>query len=720
MRDFSTLTHHPTLEKMVDIICSKTQNQDRNFFRVEVAYFLGKMAATMRAQIATKDRGNIPVNIYALCLATSGFGKGYSVNIIEESFMGSFRKRFIETTMNELSEKNIIRMGTRHAAYRGTPQDQEIAALEKEYKIAGPYPFTFDSGTVPAVKQLRQKLLLADAGAINLQIDEVGSNLLANAEILNTFLELYDKGRTKAKLTKNTADNSRGVEIDGPTPANIMLFGTPSKLLDGGNIEEMFFEFLQTGYSRRFMFAWGEHERSAKRQTAAEIYKSLTDTTSSGAVQQLSADFALLADPLNHKFTMDLPDDVGVELIEYKIMCEAEADNLPEHKDMLKTELCHRYFKALKLAGAFSFIDGSPVITMDNLYHAILLTEQSGQDFQRLLNREKSYVKLARYIASNDGELTHADLTEALPYYKTSNTARTEIMTLATAWGFKNNIMIRKSYVDGIEFFSGESLQETSLDSVMFSYSQDFAQGYVPETQPFDQMYRLTQAEGFHWANHYFEGQHRRGDNVIEGFNMIVLDVDGTASRDFVHEVLRDYTFMTYTTKRHGIEDKERFRVILPIKYVLHLTKEDYQIFMNNIMAWLPFTIDEDANQRERKWLSHGAGEHHYNLCGELLDPIRFIPKTAKNEAHTAGMTELKDLDQLERWFAEKMVMGNRNNHMIKFALALYDGGLPYADIENRVMNFNKKLNNPLPEPEISATILRTVATKIHERENPK
>ena len=720
MRDFATLQHHPTLEKMVDIICSKTQNQDRNFFRIEVAYFMGKMAATMRAQITTKDRGNIPVNMYALCLATSGFGKGYSVNIIEESFMGAFRKRFIETTLNELSDKNINRLGTRNAAYRGTPQDQEIAALEKEYKLAGPYPFTFDSGTVPAIKQLRQKLLLADAGAINLQIDEVGSNLLANAEILNTFLELYDKGRTKAKLTKNTADNSRGTELDGPTPANIMLFGTPSKLLDGGSIEDMFFEFLQTGYSRRFMFAWGEHERSAKKQTAAEIYQDLTNQNAGAAVKQLSADFALLADPLNHKFTMDMPDDVAVELIEYKIMCEHEADRLPEHKEMLKTELCHRYFKALKLAGIFTFVDCSPVVTMDHLYYAIHLTEQSGKDFQRLLNREKSYVKLARYIASNDGELTHADLTEALPYYKTSNSARTEIMTLATAWGFKHNIMIRKSFVDGIEFFSGESLEETSLDSVMFSYSQDMASDYAPECQPFDQMYKLTQADGFHWTNHAFENQHRRGDNVIEGFNLVVLDVDGTATRDFVHEVLRDYTFMTYTTKRNGQDGKDRFRVVLPIKYVLHLNKEDYQTFMNNIMAWLPFSIDEEANQRERKWLSHSAGQHHYNLCGSLLDPIRFIPKTSKNEAHKAEMVELKDLDQLERWFAEKMVMGNRNNHMIKFALALYDGGMTYPEIESRVMGFNKKLSNPLPEAEIGATILRTVATRIHEKENPK
>ena len=77
-------------QDITDVLCNRTQNQDRGFFRVEAAYFLAKMAATMRAVIKTKDRGDIPVNLYALALATSGFGKGHSVNIIETQFLGEF------------------------------------------------------------------------------------------------------------------------------------------------------------------------------------------------------------------------------------------------------------------------------------------------------------------------------------------------------------------------------------------------------------------------------------------------------------------------------------------------------------------------------------------------------------------------------------------------------------------------------------------------------
>jgi hypothetical protein len=415
-----------------------------------------------------------------------------------------------------------------------------------------------------------------------------------------------------------------------------------------------------------------------------------------------------------------MPDDVGIELLEYRILCETEADKLPEHRELEKTELGHRYFKALKLAGVYAFLDQSPVMTLDHIYHAICLVESSGKDFKTLLSREPAYVKLAKYIASHDQELTHADLTENLPFYKSGSAARNEIMQLAAAWGYKNNVIIKKTFVEGIEFFSGETLQETSLDKMMFSVSDDFAHNYEPMVQPFEQLYKMTGAAGFHWANHSFVGKHRRGDKVIEGFNMIVLDVDGTASRDMVHEMLRDYTFMTYTTKRHQLAEhgnKDRFRVLLPIKYHLMLSGDDYKQFMDNVMNWLPFEIDAEANQRERKWLTHEGSEHHYNMQGALMDPIRFIPKTSRNEEYHKQMSELKDLSALERWFAERMEMGQRNNQMIKFALALLDSGMPYGEIDQRVIDFNKKLQQPLSEHELRTTVLRTVGRKSQSRE---
>jgi hypothetical protein len=116
------------------VLCNKTQNTDQGFFRTEVAYFLGKMASNMRASIITKDRGEIPVNIYALALATSGFGKGHSVNIIETDFMKGFRRKFLEETFPIIAEKHIWEIANNRALRNATDPGDEFDKANKEFK----------------------------------------------------------------------------------------------------------------------------------------------------------------------------------------------------------------------------------------------------------------------------------------------------------------------------------------------------------------------------------------------------------------------------------------------------------------------------------------------------------------------------------------------------------------------------------------------------------
>ncbi len=712
MPDLPSVQHHPAISEIVDVLCNKTQNTDQGFFRTEVAFFLAKMASAMRAKISTKDRGEIPVNIYALALATSGFGKGHSVNIMENDFIKGFKKRFSEETMPVLAEKHLWELANDRAMRSGKDQQEEFDKVSGEYNRTGAYPFTFDSGTTPAVKQLRHKLLLANCGSINLQIDEIGSNLIGTTEVLTLFLELYDQGIVKQKLTKNTSENQRNEEIDGKTPTNMLLFGTPSKLLDGDQTENQFYDFLETGYARRCLFGFGQHDRKAfNSMTPTEIYNRLLQPTNNATVTKWANHFTELAAPTMYEWTMEVDDSVAISLLTYKINCEKDADVLPDHEDIRKAELSHRYFKALKLAGTYAFIEKATQITQLHLDQAILLVEESGAAFQTILKREKTYVKLAKYIASVETEVTHADLLEALPFYKSGNAARNEMITLATAWGYKQHILIKKSFVDGIEFFKGETLEETDINQLTVAYSDNWAYNYQTEQVPFDQLHVLTQAPGMHWCNHSLKNGHRAEENVIAGFNMVVLDVDEGCSLATAHELLKEYRFMTYTTKRHTAENN-RFRVLLPINYKLTLDSEEYKEFMNNIVSWLPFKTDEAANQRARKWESFDGGQYHYNTEGEILDALPFIPKTSKNAEYQSQFQKVESLDNLERWFAQRIATGSRNNQMLRYALALVDNGLSLLEVQQHVIAFNGKISNSLPEHEIISTILSTVAKR--------
>lgn len=713
MRDLSELEYHGTSEKLVKVLCDETQNSNPNFFRILVAYYFAKVASMMRVTVKAPGGAQIPVNIYAINLATSGFGKGHSTRIIEDSVIDQFQQCFLEETFPLIAEQELPKIAHRRAMRKSTDPDEELERVEREFEATGPLLFSFSEGTGPAVKQLRHKLLMTRAGSLNFEIDEIGSNLLGNMELFTTYLELYDMGKIKQKLVKNTSDNQRTEEIMGQTPANLMAFGTPTKLLNGGKTEDEFYSLLDTGYARRCLFGFAR-KASKNKRSPGEIYDLMTSTVNSSFMDHLSDDLGALADIINFNKELQLSKDVAIDWIEYQLYCNTEADKLGEHDEIRKAEISHRYFKALKLAGTYAFIDGSHEITLDHLYNAICMVEESGRAFDQLLARDRAYVKLAKYLADVNREVTHVDLVEDLPFYKGSNQAKTEILNLATAWGYKNNVIIKKSFMDGIEFLRGESLQETDLNEVTISYGQDLAHGYMNEKVPFDQLHKLTQAPGFHWVAHHLIDGHRQEENAIPGFNLVVIDVDGGTPLSTAQLLLKDYKCMFYTTKRHSNQDN-RYRVVLPVSYTLKLDAKDYKEFMANIYEWLPFPVDDQTGQRARKWLSHN-GQYHYN-DGEVLDPLQFIPKTSKNEERKQRMLDQQSLSNLERWFLNNTGAGNRSNQLIKYALLLVDSGKDIDQVREGVMALNNKLPDNLSEAEIMSTILKSATQALIKRD---
>jgi hypothetical protein len=707
------MEYHPASEKLVEILCSKTQNSNPLFFRVLVGYYFSLVASMMRASIATHDRGDIPVNMYALNLSTSGSGKGFSTNIIENQVINQFRGRFLEETFPILAENNLPKLALKRANRKSTDPDEELVRVQKEFEQLGSLVFSFDSGTPAAVKQMRHKLLMADAGSVNLQIDEIGSNLVGNVDVLNTFLELYDMGLIKQKLIKNTSDNIRNEEIVGRTPTNMLLFGTPSKLLNGSKTEEELYSMLETGYARRCFFGYSRASNKAVNQTPEQVYAQLTNQDSNSYLEELSDKLEALADIINVNKRLVMSKETSLLLIEYRLKCEREAELYPEHEEIKKAEISHRYFKALKLAGAYAFVDDSPELTENHLYQAIKLAEESGDAFNKLLTRDRAYVKLAKYLGSVKRDVTQADLTEDLPFYRGPSSQKSEMLTLATAWGYKNNVIIKKAFSDGIEFLRGETLKETDLSKMVLSYSTDITTDYRNEHAPFDQLHKLTQAPGLHWVAHHLNGGYRNEENCIPGFNLVVIDVDGGVNISTVKLLLKNYKFLIYTTKRHT-ETENRFRIILPINYELSLDAKDYKEFMSNIYEWLPFEVDTATNQRARKWLSND-GTFEYNE-GEVLDALPFIPKTSKNEERKELMNSQQSMDNLERWVINNIGDGNRNNMLLRFAMILLDGGFDFETIRQRVMTLNNKIADKLDEAEIMSTIMITVAKSISKR----
>jgi hypothetical protein len=714
MFDLSKAKYNKDSAELVKILCNKTQNSDELFFHVLVAYYFCKITSMMRVGINTHDRGNIPINMYAINLAPSGYGKGLSMNIVEEQVIHIFKERFVDETFPTMSDQSLFTLAQDRALKKAVDPTEELKRVKKEFSMAGELAFSFDSGTPAAIKQLRHKLLMAEAGSMNMEIDEIGSNLLGNVDVLNPFLELYDVGKIKQKLTKNTAENIRGEEIDGRSPTNMMLFGTPSKLFDGGRIEAEFLSMLEAGYGRRCLFGFSGIAVNATTLSAKERYKSLTDSSSESFILNLADKLGNLADPINFGVELDISEALTIDLIDYQIWCEERAKQLGDHDEIRKAELTHRYFKALKLAGMYAFIENSPCITEENLLSAVKLVEASGVAFDRMLTRDKNYVKLAKYISKIGTEVTHVDLAEALPFYKGSEAFKREMMTQAIAYGYRNNMIIKRVYNDGIEFLQGETLHETDLTKVKMAYSKDLAQAYVPKEISFNKLHVLTQGQGLHWVSHHMVGGHRTEKTAIPGFNLVVIDVDGSIPMATAQLLLQDHKYHMYSTKR-STDEVNRFRVVMPLSHTLKLDADEYKEFMNNVYEWLPFEVDDGTNQRSKKWLSH-RGTSIYNE-GIMLDALQFIPKTKKNDERKQVLLDQQSMSHMERWFTRNTGRGNRNKQLHKYALMLVDNGYTLEQIQNSVTGLNSKLPEPMDEAEILTSIMKSATKAFYHKD---
>jgi hypothetical protein len=709
MKDYIDMEYHPAAEKLVNILCSRTRKNSPLFFRVMTGYYFSLVASMMRCTVHPEDKTELPVNMYAINLAGTGFGKGHAQSMIEEEIISQFRGNWENVALPTAGAANVPIIANIRAKRRGTDPDLEITAAENELESLGHFPFQYDSGTAPAIKDLRHRILLSNLGSMNLTVDEIGTNLQAVAEALAPYLELFDKGKLKQKLTKNTPDNKRKEEIHGWAGANLLAFGTPDQLFDGSKTEELFYSLLMTGYARRCFFGYGRENDTYANPTPLEVYNSRVDQGSHGFIKSLSDQLGRLADPVHANKRMTMQQDVALFFIEYELDCERRMQSYSRYEELAKAELKHRHFKSLKLAAAYAFVDGVQEVSMAHAESAVKLAEDSGKAFQTIMVRERNHEKLANYLADINRAVTQADLVEDLPFYRGSAAAKDDMFKLAVAHGYQNSIVIKKTHADGIDWIKGETLKKTDQQQMVVSHSKEMGYNYVAETAPFDALHILTQAKGYQWCTHGFKDGHRNEDNAVPGFNMIVLDVDGTINMPTARALLSDYRALFYTTKSCTAA-LDYFRIIIPINYYLELDAKDYKEFMSAVFEWLPFSVDTCTGQRSRTWASH-SGQYEYQ-DGVELDALPFIPKTSKNEALKTRLKDQQSLDNLERWFLNDAEGNGRNNMLLKYALVLVDAGFDLNNVQSRVMSLNEKLPEPIPEARILQTIMITVGKR--------
>ena len=721
-KDVAKMKYYPLQEDMLRVLSMKTQQSDKMFFRLLIAFYLGQIASSMRCKVNLTGRGAIPVNSYVVNLASSGFGKGHSTYILNEQMLAGFRAVYLRDVFPTVVEERLREISINRAIESGTDEEDEFLKLKMEFEELGELLFSFDSATTPAIKQFRSKLILGATGAITFVADEIGSSLSEHSEILKTFLELYDMGHVGDKLIKNTGEQVRSKQRMGSTPANMLLFGTQSKLFDGGKNEELMASYITTGFARRCLFGYADDDPSKLENDPEILYAKYNDSKTNKLGNQIHKYFKSLADEDYHDIIINMDKKESILLLAYEIYCKKRAAAFPESFEEHKAHFQHASFRVCKLAATYAFADKSPTVTVAHLHAAIKLNEDSMNIFvKKIMVREKPYVKLAKYIGSIGREVTHADLDKELTYYPKGKSDRDNMIQMAIAWGYSNHVVLTNRIGNGIEFISGKTLEKTSLKRMYLSYNngRDMSDNFTNQSFTFNQLAELSQYDSYNFVNHHLTKGHRSEKSVVKGFNFVVLDVDDKTHLETVLLLLEEYNYIVYTTKSHN-KSKPRFRVILPLSHKLLLKKREFGGFMNNLYKWLPFDLDTATKDRSRKWLTN-QGKVYINKDGKNLQAINFIPKSSQAKQFTKVYNSLSSLTSLERWFAKHMKEGNRSYTLIRYALALVEQGLSKNAIRVKVLSLNNTMNaNKLSNKEINRTIMQTVKNRLLEVKSKK
>lgn len=701
---------NPMQERIVKILQKKMTNSNVGFFSNLAIYKMAQVATNMGATVSFVGGTKIPVNVYALSLATSGFSKGKSLKFLETEVFHQFRSEFVNHTLGTRSSAVIAALADEQAVITGKDVSHEETNIWKTVTALPKYIYTFGSGSTPeGLRGLMTALSIRDTGAVTLEIDEIGSSITQNKEVLDNMLMSYDGGLIKNKLKKTESND----DILNPVATNLMAFGTPSKLFDGGTAEDMLMDFLDTGYGRRFIYAYADDEPDV--MTASDKMIQLMDKSVDADAELLSDEIKLLASTANFGREAVLTDEANVLLFEYEEECLKKAAGLKSYQEIEKTELSHRYFKTLKIAGVYAFMQLSNEVSKEMVQDAIEVVETSAVAFKKMMTREKNFVRLAKYIAEQGSSpVTLAELTHDLSgFFKGSENAKREMLTLAKSWAASNDVILKENIVSDVSYFTGETIENTNLNSLIVSASTDITTGYAPHFARWDKFPGVVNTD-LNICTHHFESGYRDGSHAILPMNLLVLDVDEGVSLKMAHKLLEDYTFLTYTTKRHTASHN-RFRIIMPMSKIIKLSEAEHKAFYENIFEWLPFEVDTATSDIARKWQCYAGSDQFLNE-GIMFDPTMFIPGTTKaKKTKDKIMSYGTDISRLERHIFANTE--GRNNALHKLARVHVDRGMDADTIYSLISTSNSKLDEPLDEREISSSIMKTVYKQIGERE---
>jgi hypothetical protein len=690
------------IEKVVNVLSSKGRFRTKrelieNAFWFSFSSYIG----LIQPKVVYKNK-KLDINYFGISIAPSGVGKSF---IYEEA------KKLLEIENKKYID--VIRFGLPKEV-----ANDEITIDNDKVKIESFVP-NFEN-TIEGTKEglyLRALALSKSLyGSLNLIHEEI-MDVIKESNI-NVMKELYD-GKFIGKIIKSSINEN----LYGLT-SNMLVFGSSTSLKRDPSIYTYFIKAVGSGiYRRSFIY-----------------YQEPTDIEVNNNKSNEKIDFEYLREYIRKWLKgineyglypeIKISDEANeyIELINYELIDFA---NQYKEDERFSAE-AGSLDKLIKLSGLSAILNDREEIKYEDIFYAYDMYKRFRESNKELFNVEPQHKRIYKVIK----KLKKATKTEILESDIFNRSSFNEDLLLVEELAYRNNerLIVKGSR---IKTYSIEPMQESNLNKVIVSYPKvdkrekttEYISVEIPffgSSQSLESLVVSDKVSNFCLV-HFKDGK-RKSINTIENQNCIGIDVDYGISLNEVLDLLRDYTYIIYTTKSHQKEKdglvNDRFRILLPTKTYFNVDNERHKELISNVCEALGVgSYDVSTRNQDRLWFTNPNGEVYKNQ-GELFDVIPYLPDTNKRESIERQLVKFNEGDYNEdevskriggmvKWFLNSTYKGNRNINLFRLGSFILDLTNDLERSVEEVYKANSMLEEPISEKELRDTIIKSLKRRV-------
>ena len=631
------------------------------------------------------------INFFGIALLPSGSGKSAIASIMYKEYLEDPKKW-----------NNALQSGYKKGT--GIIEEDRIMIDGNEVDLKSYLPSFMNSihGTSEGIYLRALALSNSFVGSLNITHDEI-MDIIRDSN-LEQMKQLYD-GELLGKMIKSSInENIKGIV------SNMLLLGSSVGLKRSMKNFEFFNKALSSGIYRRSFIFYSEPSDiviNSPIESHTDRFINVNNFISNNIKDSFKGNYKAI--------TCDGTANEYIHLIQQELIDFANGNKYDERYSAELGSLS----KIVKLAALNAISLGRNIISYDDIEYSYNFYKRCRNTTEKLFSVEPQHKRIYSIIK----QLGKTNKSEILEKDVFNRSTFSEDMFLVEEYCYRNNErLITKG--SKIKFFEIKSLDNSDPNKIILSIpnpdkrekSTQYNSMEVPMFGSTKSIEKLIHSDISNFVLAHFKDGKRKKDNVLQNINCIALDIDEGGSLEDTIEYLKPYTYLIYTTKSHN-KDKggviaDRFRVIIPFKYVVTIDSDRFIELYDNIANAINLQIyDHNAKDISRLWFTNKEAEIYINKV-ELFDPIPFLPETKVNELiekQKASLEDLEpnDMDQIERriygikkWFVNSTYQGNRVNNL--FRLGSFVRDLTNASYAMEVVyEMNSMLSEPLKDSEI-------------------